>query len=48
MSNLTSSQLKKELNKYVYKMADELVWEIKKSKNNNSIISYNKKELCIK
>ena len=46
MWNLSSQELKKELNKYVYKMADELIYELKEKRNSNKYV--NKEELCIK
>jgi hypothetical protein len=46
MTNLSWIELKKELNKYVHKMADELVFELKEKRISNKYI--NKEKLCIR
>jgi len=49
MKNLSGKELKNELKKYVYQKADELVWELKKRKTNNSFNNYVKNwKICIK
>jgi len=49
MWNLTGFELKKELKKYVYDMADELIYDLKIKNNNLNLLNHrSEKELCIK